>query len=348
MAKVLVTGAAGYIGSHVLKALSQAGHEPIGYDNLSRGFEKSVLWGPLVVGSIHDAKKLEETIDLYHITAVIHLAAYAYVEESVREPQLYFENNVYGSLILLETLVKKKIRPFVFSSSCAVYGEAISESIDESHPLNPINPYGLSKKITESWIQKYGEMDQLDYMILRYFNAAGSDPDLEIGENHDPEPHIIPNLVTAALNNKPIQIFGNDYPTFDGTCVRDFIHVTDLALAHVLALEALIGSSKNQKKESGLLIPKSNDDAEKGLGTFLKNQVYNLGNSCGYSLLELVSQAEKSTKKKISIDWQSRRAGDPAKLVCDSKKFKNAFGFKLKHSNIDEIFDSALKWKTKK
>ncbi len=342
MAKILVTGGAGYIGSHICKALSAAGHVPISYDNLSRGFRSSVLWGPLIEGSVHDSEKLEKVIEDHEIQAVIHLAAFAYAEESVHKPQLYFENNVYGSLILLETLIKKKIRNIVFSSSCAVYGESLSETIDENHPLNPINPYGLSKKITEAWIQKYGEMDHLDFVILRYFNAAGSDPDLEIGENHVPEPHIIPNLIKAALDNKPIKIFGDDYPTSDGTCVRDFIHATDLAQAHVIALNGLLekvpGSfleKKNQVPFNGLLL-------QKEPGTF-----YNLGNGRGYSLLELIQQAEETTQRKISIDWQPRRAGDPAKLVCNSEKFKHAFNFQLKHSNLNEIFETTLKWKTK-
>ena len=320
---ILVTGGAGYIGSHICKKLKQQGFYPISYDNLSRGFKSSVLWGPLVEGDLRDAQKLQTTMEKYKIQAVVHLAAYASIEESVRKPLMYFENNLYGSLFLLEAMNASGVKNLVFSSSCAVYGKSVQTPIEESCPREPINPYGLSKKILEDILQDLGKKTGIHFVCLRYFNAAGADKELQIGESHDPETHILPNIIKAGLNKTPLEIFGKDYPTRDGTCVRDFIHVEDLASAHHLALKKLMTGSTN-------------------------HHFYNLGQGRGFSILEIIEEVQKAMDQKIQLQFRKRRPGDPPELIASSKRFEKEFGWKPKNSNLQTIIQSALAWEIKK
>ena len=236
---ILVTGGAGYIGSHACKLLAARGHVPVTYDNLSRGHRAAVKWGPCEVGDMEDRAKLRSVFDRYQPEAVMHFAAFAYVGESVEQPLLYYRNNVAGSHALLQTVVEKGVRPIIFSSSCVTYGIPSSVPISEDHPQHPINPYGHSKLFVEQMLVDAGKAHGLRSVSLRYFNAAGADPDGEIGEDHDPETHLIPLIIKAALSKKPVQIYGTDYDTPDGTCVRDYVHVSDIADAHVRALDYL-------------------------------------------------------------------------------------------------------------
>lgn len=321
MANILVTGGAGYIGSHTCQSLAENGHTPITLDNLCRGHQESVKWGPLVKGSILDFDLLTKTLAEHNIEAVIHFAAYAYVGESVSSPTMYFHNNVKGSFILIEAMKACGLKKMVFSSSCATYGEAQSPTINEEHPQSPINPYGLSKLMTEQMLTQSSQDHEIDFCALRYFNAGGASLNGEIGELHNPEPHIIPNIIDSALNNRAISIFGNNYPTLDGTCVRDFIHVQDLANAHVLVLNKLLNNSA------------------------LNHHFYNLGLSKGYSLLELVKTVENISQKKINIEFKDRRPGDPASLVASAKRFEKEFNWLPQHSDINTIIETAMDWK---
>ena len=318
MANILVTGGAGYIGSHTCKFLKKLGHTPVTYDNLSRGFEKLVNWGPLVKGDLLDFECLTNTMRDRQIEAVIHFAAYAYVGESMEKPEMYMENNVSGSTMLFEAMREEGVENILFSSSCAVYGESQEPFISESHPKKPINPYGLSKLMVEQILEKSG----LNHCSLRYFNVGGADPDGETGECHEPEPHILPNLLKNALNDQTISLFGNDYPTEDGTCIRDYIHVTDLAEAHGLALEALL---KNKNK----------------------NSAYNLGTGKGHSLLELTQSLESILNKKIEVEFKDRRIGDPAQLVANPERFKKEFQWNPQYSDLNSIFTTARNWMEK-
>lgn len=244
---VLVTGGAGYIGSHAAKALAMAGHHPIVYDNLSRGYAKAVRWGPLVQGDTRDQDLIARTLRQHKINAVLHFAAYAYVGESMSDPGLYFDNNFTGSLQLLEAMRRSGVRDIVFSSTCATYGNPEQIPISELHPQRPVNPYGESKLMVEKILRWYGEIHKMRWIALRYFNAAGADPEGEIGEHHDPETHLIPLVLEAAQSpERPVSIFGTDYPTPDGTAVRDYIHVTDLAKAHLKALEYVVLERENR------------------------------------------------------------------------------------------------------
>ncbi|MGD8263581.1 MAG: UDP-glucose 4-epimerase GalE, partial [Desulfobacterales bacterium] len=273
---ILVTGGAGYIGAHACKALSKTGYTPITYDNLVYGHRSAVKWGPLEEGDISDRQRLESVIDKYKPMAVMHFAAYAYVGESVDNPSKYYHNNVAGSLTLLETMRQCGIDKIIFSSTCATYGMPEQIPITEDHPQNPINPYGRSKLMIEWMLDDFAHAYGLKYVSLRYFNAAGANPDAEIGENHDPETHLIPLVLDVALGRRNhLEIFGTDYDTTDGTCIRDYIHVTDLADAHLLALKYLLdGGQRN---------------------------VFNLGNGNGFSVREVVAAALKITGCDISF-----------------------------------------------
>lgn len=319
MANILVTGGAGYIGSHTCKALSRAGHRPISYDNLSRGHRSAVQWGPLVVGDLLDFEKLKKILIEQEIEAVIHFAAYAYVKESVENPEMYFENNVYGSLMLFEAMKEAGVQNIVFSSSCATYGESQTNLITETHSQMPINPYGLTKLMTERMLNKYHQLGELDYCALRYFNAAGADPDLDIGESHDPEPHLIPTFIQKVLHKEALPIFGDQYPTPDGTCIRDFIHVTDLAEAHVLTVEKLV------KKTN-------------------QHQFYNLGTSQGYSLKEVAMTIGRMLNCDVELEMKEARAGDPARLVGDASRFHGEFLWHPKNSTLEKIVEDARAW----
>jgi UDP-arabinose 4-epimerase len=319
---VLVTGGAGYIGSHTAKALAQAGFEPVVFDNLSEGHRWAVQWGPLVVGNLSDSLLLQNTLRQYSIEAVIHFAAFAYVGHSMTEPRKYFQNNVSDALVLLDTVLDAGIRTIVFSSSCAVYGTPESLPIPESNPMRPLSPYGESKLFLERVFGWYEGAYGLHSACLRYFNAAGADADGEIGELHRCETHIIPLVIESALGRRgPVEIFGTDYATADGSAVRDFVHVSDLADAHVLALNRLL-----ERKES---------------------LAANLGTGQGVSVMEMIRAVEK--QGGVSIPWRPapRRPGDPPALVADPSQARKLLDWNPTRSTIDEIVASAWRWHQK-
>jgi len=238
MKSVLVTGGAGYIGSHACKALASAGYVPVTYDNLCRGNAWAVRWGPLEEGDILDEGRLAAVMTEYGVEGVMHFASFAYVGESNEQPLLYYNNNVGGMISLARAMQQTGVRKIVFSSSCTIFGDQNATSIDEGLPLNPISPYGMSKVTCERIIEDMVKAEGISAAVLRYFNAAGADPDLDVGEAHDPEPHLIPRILEAAINGTVVEIYGDDYPTPDGSCVRDYVHVSDLATVHVTALES--------------------------------------------------------------------------------------------------------------
>ncbi|MES2768773.1 MAG: UDP-glucose 4-epimerase GalE [Bdellovibrionota bacterium] len=319
---VLVTGGAGYIGSHACKQLKKHGLNPIVYDNLSRGHEDFVKWGPLIHGDILDTTKVEQTLKQYQIEAVLHFAAFAYVGESVENPTLYYKNNVQGSLSLLEGMLKANVKKIIFSSTCATYGIPEKIPLTEELPQNPINPYGQTKLMIEKILRDYAPAYGLRSVCLRYFNAAGADPESLIGENHEPETHIIPLAIESALKNKVLKIFGSDYSTPDGTCLRDYIHVADLAEAHVLALKYLNTSDKNF-------------------------DYFNLGNEKAFSVKEIVKAVEEVSNLKVNAEIYPRRSGDPAVLVSDSTKAKNILKWTPEIKDIKEIIRTAYNWHKK-
>ena len=319
MGKILVCGGAGYIGSHINKMLNQQGYETVVFDNLVYGHKEAVKWGELVVGDLKDTAALDELFDKYDFDAVFHFAAYAYVGESVTDPEKYYYNNVANTLNLLHAMREHGVNKIIFSSTCATYGEPEKVPITEDMPQNPINPYGATKLMVERIFRDYNKAYGLQFVVLRYFNAAGADPDGEIGESHDPETHIIPLVLDAASGARAdVKIFGNDYDTPDGSCVRDYIHVTDLASAHLLALKHL---------EAG----KPSD-------------FFNLGNERGTSVLEVVESVRRVTGREFTATLTDRRPGDPAKLVGASSKAKEILGWKPEYDAIDTIVSHAWKW----
>ncbi len=316
---ILVTGGAGYIGAHACKALAAAGYTPITYDNLVYGHEQAVLWGPLERGDIQDRTRLDAVMKAHRPQAVIHFAAYAYVGESVADPGKYYRNNVAGTLTLLEAMRDHAIKQIVFSSTCATYGTPASLPISEETPQHPINPYGASKLMVERMLADFGVAHDLGWIALRYFNAAGADPATEIGEEHDPETHLIPLALDAAAGRRPaLTVFGHDYDTPDGTCVRDYIHVTDLAQAHVLALKAL---------ENGVA-----------------SQPINLGNGAGFTVREVIASVERVTGLKVPYVLGDRRAGDPPSLISDAARARNILGWNPQLAEIDQIIATAWAW----
>ena len=319
MPSILVTGGAGYIGSHACKALAQAGYTPITYDNLVYGHPWAVRWGPFEEGDILDRGRLDEVMRRHRPQAVMHFAAYAYVGESVENPGKYYRNNVAGTLTLLEAMRDQGIRRMVFSSTCATYGVPEQIPIPEHHPQHPINPYGASKHMIERMLRDFDAAHGLRSSSLRYFNAAGADPDGETGEDHDPETHLIPLVLEAAAGRRPhVAIFGNDYDTPDGTCIRDYIHVTDLADAHVLALRRL---------ESGA-----------------ESRAYNLGNGMGFSVREVIETARMVTGRDFPVVLGARRAGDPPRLVGDASRAKIELGWNPAHVGLPIIVETAWRW----
>lgn len=319
MKKILVTGGAGYIGSHACKALATNGYEPISYDNLVYGHEWAVQWGPLEVGDIADRNRLEEVFKKYNPSAVMHFAAYAYVGESVRDPGKYYRNNIAGSLTLLEFMRDHEIRDIVFSSTCATYGVPNSTPITEDEPPKPISPYGMSKYVVERMLADFEQAHGLKSISLRYFNAAGADAEGQIGEDHEPETHLVPLTIGAVLGTaNPLTIFGKDYPTPDGTCIRDYIHVTDLAEAHVKALHYL--ETKN------------------------KSGVFNLGTGTGYSVKEVVDTVSRISGQQVPFSYGTRRPGDPAALFADTSLANKELGWTAQHSSLEEIIGSAWNW----
>ncbi|HXQ49772.1 MAG TPA: UDP-glucose 4-epimerase GalE [Stellaceae bacterium] len=316
---ILVTGGAGYIGSHAAKALARAGYEPVSYDNLSRGHREAVRWGPLVDGDLADRALLVATLRRYKIVAVMHFAAFAYVGESVREPELYFRNNVANSLVLLEAMGEVGVGEIVFSSTCATYGLPETMPIAEDTPQRPVNPYGESKLMIERMLHWLGGARGLRYAALRYFNAAGADPEGEIGEGHEPETHLIPLVLLAALRRiEAVDIFGTDYPTPDGTAIRDYIHVHDLAAAHVLALDRL--------RQGGASL------------------ALNLGTGRGYSVREVIEMAERVTGRSIARREAARRPGDPPVLVANASRARAVLGWTPMVSGLDDILATAWAW----
>ena len=316
---ILVTGGAGYIGSQACKALAQAGYTPITYDNLVCGHRWAVKWGPLEEGNIADHARLNEVIAKYQPVAVMHFAAYAYVGESVEDPGKYYRNNVAGTLTLLEVMRDHGIDKFIFSSTCATYGIPETVPISEDHPQRPINPYGASKLMIERMLQDFDVAHGLRSISLRYFNAAGADPDGEIGEAHDPETHLIPLVLDAAAGKRSaITIFGDDYETPDGTCTRDYIHVADLADAHVLALKALEDGAKTTS--------------------------YNLGNGHGFSVKEVIETAVRVSRKTVPVEIGQRRPGDPTKLVGDSTRIRSELAWNPRFAELQLMIASAWHW----
>ena len=316
---ILIVGGAGYIGSQTAKAVAQAGLEPVVLDNLVYGHRWAARWGPLVEGDIGDRALLRRVFTEHRVTAVIHFAAYAYVGESVVHPRKYFHNNVTGTLALLDAMVDHGIRDIVFSSTCATYGDPVKVPMAEDHPQKPINPYGESKLAVERILHWYGRAYELRYAALRYFNAAGADPDGEIGEDHDPETHLIPLAIGAALGRAPeLKIFGTDYPTPDGTAIRDYIHVADLADAHLLALGRL-------------------DQGDKALAL-------NLGTGMGHSVRQVVASIEKISGRKVPRVEVGRRAGDPPSLVADASLATQSLGWRPKYAALDIIVEHAFRW----
>jgi UDP-glucose-4-epimerase GalE len=320
MSSILVTGGAGFVGSHACKALKQAGITPVTFDNLTTGRRELVRWGPLVVGDLHDTALVRWAIKTHGCTAVVHFAASAYVGESVTNPRKYVRNNVVATSSLLEAVLDEGVRTIVFSSTCAVYGVPTELPIRESTPLAPINPYGASKRFIEEILATYEKAYGLRWMALRYFNAAGCDPDAETGEIHDPETHLIPLVIDAGLGRGPaITVFGTDYDTPDGTAVRDYIHVSDLADAHVLALKHLQSGGA-----SGAV---------------------NLGTGNGSSVLEIINAVERHLGTKVPRQLAARREGDPANLVADAGYAQRLLGWIPNHSTIEEIVETATRWR---
>lgn len=315
---VLVTGGAGYIGSHVCKALSEEGFTPVVYDNLSRGHKAAVRWGPLVEGDLLRPEQLEEAIEKYQPVAALHFAAFAYVGESVGAPADYFRNNVVGTLNLMDALRKANTTRMVFSSTCATYGLPQSELISESHHQNPINPYGRSKLIIEQMLADYDHAYDFRFATLRYFNAAGADPKGEIGEQHEPETHLIPLALAATSGGPTLKVFGSDYDTADGTAVRDYIHVSDLASAHVQALNQLLNG-----------------------GTSF---AVNLGTGHGYSVMEILRAIEHVTGKNVDYVIHPRRAGDPPRLIADASKASKLLNWQPSFLGIEDIIETAWQW----
>jgi len=316
---ILVVGGAGYIGSHMCKYLNRRGYHPIVLDNLVCGHRQAVKWGTFFEGSMGDSDLLRKIFSDFEIVAVMHFAAFCYVGESVTEPAKYYQNNVANTISLLEVMVKEKVSNFIFSSSCATYGEPLGIPIEETHPLRPISPYGRTKLMVEQILKDFAVGYGLKSVSLRYFNAAGADPEGELGEDHDPETHLIPLVLQTALGQRPsIHIFGDDYPTKDGTCIRDYIHIEDLAQAHLLALERLLNG--------------------------LPGGEYNLGNGDGYSVKEVIEIARNVTGRPITAKVGQRRPGDPAILIGSSEKASRELGWRPQFPELEAIIETAWNW----
>jgi UDP-glucose-4-epimerase GalE len=316
--RVLITGGAGYIGSHAAKALKQAGYEVVVYDNLCAGHREAVRYGTLVEGDITDLAGVRRALREHDIWGVMHFAAFLDVGESVREPAKYYRNNVSGALTVLEAMAAEGVKLFVFSSTCATYGEPIETPISESHPQRPINSYGESKLAVERALPHFERANGIQFVALRYFNASGADPDGEIGEDHSPEIHIIPRAIEAATGGRGLQVFGDDYPTPDGTCLRDYIHVTDLADAHVKALQAI---------------------AETGT-----SRIYNLGTGHPHSVREVIDTVERVTGRKVPWTLAPRREGDPAVLYAAAGKAQSELKWTPRFADLDAIVSTAWRW----
>jgi UDP-arabinose 4-epimerase len=319
--KVLVTGGAGYIGSHTCKALASQGITPVTIDNMVYGHEWAVKWGPFYKVDIQDTEKVADILRKEKVEAVLHFAAYAYVGESHENPLKYYQNNVVGSMSLFEAMRKADVPKLVFSSTCATYGIPKEVPISESADQNPINPYGSTKLMVERILKDYIKPYRFSAVALRYFNASGADPEMEIGEDHSPETHLIPLTLDAAFGKREsLTVFGTDYPTPDGTCIRDYIHVNDLADAHIRALQRL-----NEPRF----------------------EAYNLGTGSGSSVKEVISAVEKVTGKKVPVQYGTRRPGDPPALVASGDLARQTLGWNPKSSNLEFIVQTASQWHQK-
>jgi UDP-glucose 4-epimerase len=314
--KIVVTGGAGYVGSIVCEELARQGHTPLILDNLQQGHRQAVLpEAEFVTGDIGNAADLENVFSRQPIDAVMHMAAETVIEFSMTDPARYFHNNIAAGLNLLDTMRKHSVNKMVFSSSAATYGEPVKAPIEETDPQSPVNSYGETKLMFEKVLAWYGRAYGLKHISFRYFNAAGASE--RLGEDHRPETHLIPAVLRAALNGTTVKVFGNDYPTRDGSCIRDYVHVRDIARAHVLALDKL---------------------------DKLAGRAYNLGNGDGYSVLEVIAAAERVCGKKIRTEICSRRPGDPAVLLASSARAKSELGWQPQFAGIDVIIESAWKW----
>ena len=319
METVLVAGGAGYIGSHTCKALALAGYTPVTIDNLSTGYEAAVQWGPLVRADLRDKDAVAETVRRYGIRSCIHFAAASLVGESMTDPAKYYDNNVVAGLALIDALVDNGVEHIVFSSTAATYGIPSVDLISETQPTLPINPYGATKLAFEGVLKWMAEAKGFTYVILRYFNAAGADPDGEIGESHEPETHLIPLICKAAMGNGcPLTVFGTDYPTKDGSAIRDYIHVNDLASAHIAALERLQAGGDSQ--------------------------IYNLGTGEGVTVLEVMRAAERVLGRPLPHSLGPRRPGDPVSLVADVAKAHHDLHWRAVHSDLDTLISTASQW----
>lgn len=320
--KVLVTGGAGYIGSHTVKELLKKGYEVVVFDNFSTGRKELLVGGELIEGDLMDKDSIEDTLKRGNFGAVLHFASLIQVGESYADPQKYYTHNLLSSLNLLDVMLEAKVKAFIFSSSAAVYGVPLQVPIPENHPLSPVNPYGQTKVFVEKILEDYERAYGLKYISLRYFNAAGADPDGLLGEMHEPETHLIPNLLLYLLGEKKgFDLYGTDFPTEDGTAVRDYIHVTDLARAHVLALQRLLESSRSE--------------------------FINLGTNTGYSVLEIIKKTEAITGKKVLYKERPKRKGDVPVLLASNEKAEKILGWKLSHSDIETIIQTAWNWHQK-
>ncbi|RRD40065.1 UDP-glucose 4-epimerase GalE [Leptotrichia sp. OH3620_COT-345] len=321
---VLVVGGAGYIGSHTVNLLKKNGYTPIIYDNLSKGYENvaEILNVKIIKGDLGDREKLKQVFEEEKIDAVMHFAAFIEVGESVQKPSEYYDNNVVKVIKLLDQMVESGVKYFIFSSTAATFGEPQKEKIDETHIQLPINPYGKTKLVVEKILEDYDTAYELKSTVLRYFNASGCDKDGLIGESHIPETHLIPLILHAASGKREsIKIFGNDYNTKDGTCVRDFVHVYDLAKAHILGMEKMFKENRSLN--------------------------YNLGSGEGYTVKEVINKVREVTGKDFKVEEVEKRAGDPAILIADSTKAEKELGWKPEY-NLEEIIKSAWKWETDK
>ena len=322
MSAILVTGGAGYVGSHAAKALRRAGYDVVIYDDLSAGHRAAALGNPLVEGDIHDVARLRETLRAHRVDAVMHFAAWALVGDSVRDPRGYYWNNVTGTLAVLEAMVAESVDRFVFSSTAAIFGEPEATPITEEHPARPINPYGETKLAVERALPHFERAHGIRSVSLRYFNAAGADPDGELGEDHDPESHLIPRVIAAARGGPPVEVYGDDYPTPDGTCLRDYVHVSDLADAHVRALRAL----------------------EAGSAT----TAYNLGSGRSVSVRDVMVAVERVSGRRVPSRSGPRRAGDPAVLLASSGKIARELGWRPALGDLETIVATAWRWHTRR
>jgi UDP-glucose 4-epimerase len=322
MDNILVVGGAGYIGSHMSKCLAERGYNPIVFDNLSTGHREAAGYGPFIEGSTADGRLLEQVFAEHDISAVMHFAADCYVGESVVKPAKYYRNNVANTINLLNVMVSRHVSNFVFSSSCATYGEPVQSPMTEQHPQNPVNVYGRTKFMVEQVLRDFRDAYEFDYISFRYFNAAGADPEGEMGEDHEPETHLIPIVLQTALGQREkVTVFGGDYPTPDGTCVRDYIHISDLAQAHLLGLERLLGGHPGGS--------------------------YNLGNGKGYSVKEVIDACCAVTGQSIPFTMAERRPGDPASLIASSQKAMTALGWQPEFGDLHTMIETAWKWHTR-